>query len=334
MLPRLRERVANRWWIHTAGHLYGETPDPSSLRLVLGVGRSGTSWLAAVLSRTRTPLRYLKEPLFHLTPPLRFARHLDHTAIQHARNLEDDHRLVRAYSLLASRNWPADLLAAPDCKQRDDLAWKLCLVKEVHSLLATEGLLRRIRCPTLMLVRTPVQIVDSLLAAQGTDTIYLGNEFRHVQEDGFLEWLELADTRSVNEGFRAVAGAPSARLRAIGEKLLAAALVQCSLVRTARDLSYVRRLDYETLCQSPAQVMRCAADFLSLDWSEEMDEFLHRTSASAGAQGDADPYSTFRDTARQMNRPLRFLSSEEATWCEELLTAAGLQSEQRAIDPA
>lgn len=329
MLSSLRRPFANWRWNRTVDRLYGgrngSPADPTALRLVLGVGRSGTSWLAAVLSRTPTPLRYLKEPLFHLTPSLRFARTLDHTALGHTPELAGDHPLARAYGLLASPSWPIGLLRAPECKQRDDPDWELCLVKEVHSLLATPGLLRQLGCRCLVLVRNPVHVVDSLLAAQGLGTIYLGNEARYVRKGEFLHRLEPANAEAVRAAFERADDAAHPRLRTVGEKLLTAALVQRSLAETARELACARLLDYESLCRSPARTFREAAEFLSLEWSAEVDEFLATTGSAGGDSNESNPYSVLRDTAHQLQRPMRFLSPDEVAWCEELLVAAGLE---------
>jgi hypothetical protein len=42
----------------------------ASLRLILGVGRSGTTWVSRVLGSTLQPIRYCCEPLFYLHPRL------------------------------------------------------------------------------------------------------------------------------------------------------------------------------------------------------------------------------------------------------------------------
>jgi hypothetical protein len=157
--------------------------NPEYLRLILGVGRSGTSWVSQVLARTRRPLRFYLEPLFHIEPPLSFHETEDHTAVGYG-DIGPSHPLLLAYRLVTHRQFDGRQVKV---MRRDDVGWELCLVKEVHALLGTEGLLRAWKTPALFILRDPVYVIDSLFAAQTLQTHYLGHEVEAVQAPAFLD---------------------------------------------------------------------------------------------------------------------------------------------------
>lgn len=133
------------------------------VRLILGPGHSGTTWLSYVLSKTPTPIRFFMEGLYQI----------DRSG--HSENLS----LSSVYDLfLAERT--LDELAHQ--KLRDDADWKFCLIKEVHRLSETRTLLNRPSLKAILLTRDPVRIVDSLLIR---GELKLG-ETRKEQIDGIL----------------------------------------------------------------------------------------------------------------------------------------------------
>src|SRR5665213_1497924 len=132
-----------------------DAPHDGALRLILGVGRSGTSWVSNVLSKTTERSRFFSEPLFHLHPQLPFRTKGDHTSIGYNGNY-DAGPLLAAYQLVTHRQFEAANL--PGYERHDD-DWKICLVKEVHALLGTEAVLRAWNTPVVFILRGPVYII-------------------------------------------------------------------------------------------------------------------------------------------------------------------------------
>jgi len=294
----------------------GSSVDPAALRLVLGVGRSGTTWIANVLAHTDTPCRFFSEPLFHLKPSLEFQETGDHTAIDFKTRLPARHPLLSAYVALTARPFERDMLAVPTVLEQDDLDWTFCLVKEVHSLLAAPGILRAWKTPTVFVLRDPIYVIDSLFAAQTPDTIYLDHEVRAVQQDGFLNDVMPRRSSSVKLLFEAARG-EAERKRKIIQKLLCVHLVQTMFQVVANDYPFTAVLWYEDCCDAPADNLRSAAATLSIPWTRGNDEFLAAT--TAGNSTPADPYSIFRDPAAQRSRPFAFLRADEVDQCKAWL---------------
>lgn len=240
------------------------------LRLILGIGHSGTTWLSYVLSRTPTPIRFFMEGLYQL----------DESG--HSKDLS----LPLIYdSFLAEQ--PPDELARQ--KLRDDDDWKFCLVKEVHRLREAELLLDYYpSSKAILLTRDPVRVVDSLLA-RGELKL---NEVRSKQINGIL-----------------------ARIAAVAE-------INASFKMLAKRFDSACLIAYESLCKQPQANFRLATRFLDLVWSDEMESLLTDTITNQHRKGIK--FSIFRDTASMLTRPLRFITSDEAEICYDLLQRGDL----------
>ena len=285
---------------------------PAALRLVLGVGRSGTSWVSEVLAKTKTRCRFLSEPLSQLRLRLPFQKLGDHTAVEYE-ELSNQHPLYAAYQLLAHRQFDASVLKAT---KRNDVDWQICLVKEVHALLGTEGLLRAWNPPTTFLLRDPIYVADSLFSAQSLGSIYLDHEVRAVQKGAFLERFVPRRRKVVK---RAFAGAErmDERLRTILSKVICIHLLQEMFSMLAQEFPCATTIRYEEFCENPRPTFQSAAESLSVKWDEATDAYLCKTT-----QADpllSDPYSIMRNTAEQKARPFTFLSSKERSLCRSAL---------------
>jgi hypothetical protein len=289
-------------------------PEQQRLRLILGVGRSGTSWVSQMLFKTPLRSRCFSEPLFHMTPRLPFHRKGDHTAVRYE-NIPARHPLLRAYGLLAHRQFdPAGLHGVV----RDEAGWEICLVKEVHALLAAEGLLRAWGIPTVFILRDPIYVIDSLLAAQTLQTNYLDHEIEAVQEPAFLKRFA-PDREEVLRRVFAEAARQEPRRQIIQRKVLCAQLLQEMFLALAAEFPCANTWRYEQCCQAPEPSFRAIAEALSIPWDDAMKKSLAETTQADATS--SQPYSIVRNTAQQTDRPLKFFSSAEAALCRAALAA-------------
>lgn len=247
---------------------------------MLGVGRSGTTWLSTVLSKTPTPLRFVSEHLYKYRPVLKFSNHYERTAIPYTQYLGYNHPLVNAYRTL--------LIKEPDFNRhnilqdtllRNDQNWEYCLVKEVHSLLATEALLDMFNCKSVLIVRDPVYCVDSLLYRDGGSSSYLLAEENHI----------FGKTNT-----------------SIELRIKTAQYLNNMLKDIANRYSSVFLVEYEKLCNNPFHIFGAVAEHLGLEWSNSCAEFLKET-----MQYRVDS-TVYRDTRIQANRPLKYISRRRA----------------------
>jgi hypothetical protein len=295
-------------------YVCASSPNRKALRLILGVGRSGTSWVSQVFSKTQTPCRFYSEPLFHLAPRLPFHKEGDHTAIGYEQ-VTEDHPLVNAYELLVHPQFDTSVLKTP---ARDDPSWNLCLVKEVHALLGTEGLLRTWATPAVFILRDGVYIADSLFAAQSLQTIYLDHEVEAVQKKAFLDRF-LPGRQAVVERLFAEAERRQDRVRVIVRKLICIQLLQEMFCVLAKEFPCATAINYEEFCDRPAETFARAAAALGFSWDAAMQDYLAKTMQADGTS--ADPYSVMRNTNEQKSRPLKFLTDEERMLARSVLEA-------------
>jgi len=326
MIGAVAERVANWKWrrrfVKAHPEVSGAYGDFRRLRLILGVGRSGTTWLARVLAETPTPIRFFMEGLYHVRPRFRFSASGDHTAIRYLPVLSTRHPLLMGYGALLAQRPDWEKLGVVEHLRRDDPGWQACLVKEVHSLLATEGLLRAVTCPTVFVLRDAVYVVDSLFTRDGIGSPYLCPEREWVCCPDFLERFASAHEDRILWVFREAEKNGRARETIIIEKALVVSLIQQMFRVLASECSTVLLLEYEDLCRSPEDLFRRAASFLTLDWGPGVRRFLAATTHHTEDHVDTDP--VFRDTSSQPGRPFHFLTPYEADLCRRVLQDCGL----------
>jgi hypothetical protein len=293
-----------------------ESVQPDKLRLILGPGRSGTSWLSKVLGKTNIPLRFINEPLYHYSPKLQFSKRYDHTAISYQPNMRDDHPLLKAYQsfTFSSFDWkkylPSQLLL------RDDREFSICLIKEVHSLLATEALLKKLKCQTIFITRDPLYVVDSLLSFRGLDAPIWRNETKYIREGHFLERFLPGRKNNIRKKLWAAKLNLNKRERVTTEKVLTVAVINKMLEKLALHFSHVTHISYEKICAKPNEVISYASNFLNLEAGKETFRYLKATQSVANQN---DPYSVFRDTRGQLTRAFRFLSLAEVKTLRRML---------------
>ncbi|MEM7682286.1 MAG: glycosyltransferase [Planctomycetota bacterium] len=292
------------------------------LRLVLGVGRSGTTWVGQKLAASPDGWRTQMELLLRLRPKARLGPGPDPAAMPYAEKLKPNHKMLTAYRAFAGRACPfvPERLrgARPDAPVG-------VLVKEVHGLLASPALLHAMpQARALFVVRDPIRVADSLFDAQTLDAPYLWAESKHVRSTRFgRRVLGVRGMNAATEVFAEIDNASTARLRRVGDVAVTVALVQrlFESLASARP-EQAQAVTYEALCADPAGGFEQGANFLGVELSSvDLDATPIDT-----ASDSASPYSLTRDTGAQLGRPYRFLSAQEAAWCHGLVRGLGLDS--------
>lgn len=250
------------------------------LRIILGVARSGTSWLHAVLSQSATPMRSLKEPLYILDNIL---------------NLESPFcgDLVSAYELLLSLN--TQKFKNHRRIIRNDSNYELCLIKEIHGLLQCRWLLQYFKdIKIVFLIRNPVYIVDSLLSIH-KDLNYFKTPEQEVV--GLCPLIKNVERQYI-----------------IKNKISAIKYIHKCFEKTHNFYPVNTMLvNYETLCISTIDIFKNIAKFLDLNWTT-IQPFLNTTTKVN--KGNA--YSIYRISALQTTRSFKFLTEQEVKMCQFL----------------
>lgn len=296
---------------------------PQRLRLVLGNARSGTSWLARMLSQAEGRVRYLNEPINPFKPPVPFGSDIDRTAIGFETALAADHPLLRVYELASSdfEDWLAH--TNEPTAVRLDPNPDVVLVKEVHALLATEAVVGHFAVPAVFITREPAYVVDSLLGFRPLEAPMWRTEQAHlIDTPEFFERYGIEGGDAVRQFMRAHRDAPPDRSGVIMGKAVTAAVINRMLERLASESDLVTLVRYEDLVEEPNTV-RGIADFLDLRLGERFERFL----AESTTRSDSPhPYAVYRDTNSQLERPLKFLTVEERDRVRYALADLGLET--------
>lgn len=290
-------------------------PKSDKLRLILGVGRSGTSWIGQTLSRTKTPLRYLGEPLFHFSPSLMFSSRGDHTAINSCAATSMLNRLKTVYRLLGSKRVRYSKYYSDEFLIRDDKNFDHTLIKEVHSLLQTEFLVDKLKCPTILVYRDPMYVIDSLFDAQTLDTLYLNNEFTYMLNPIFYRHHFQDEAEVLMQCTIKIDSLEEGRLKEILKKFFSVSLINRMFKEIARSREYVRIVKYENLCLRPDDIFLELSNFFGFQY-EAGDSHFSEIQSNASA---SSTYSVNRNTKKQIARHYRFLKSADVSFVENFL---------------
>lgn len=292
----------------------------TDLRLVLGVGRSGTTWLASLMGRTSTPVRVLMEGTYQFTPRLEIAPPPDHTAAAWVPALEEDHPLRRFYSTVMAPGFNAEAHNVVRNMVRNDPEPHLVFVKEVHGLLATEALLSAFPAKACFIHRNPIYSADSLFHRDGLGTIYLINEARHIRSPDFLDRYFSAVRPALEQAFATIADTADPRLRVILDKVLTMAMINDMMEQVAASNHGCLSIRYETLCNETGDTLRRIMAFMDMTWSDEVDRLLQETTDPAAQNGPpSSHYPIFRDSRQNAARALHFITDAEVTAIHDLI---------------
>jgi hypothetical protein len=270
------------------------------LRLVLGLGRSGTTWVSNTLAKTKTPLRYFEEPLFHINPKLKFNTPPDHTAIGFTESFSENHPLVRIYRIFCHPGIEHQFLPRQFVK-RDDDHFDVVLAKEVHGLLGTEALAKMLNIPILIITRNIFSIIDSLIKSQTIYTPYLVNEYKLVKEKNFLSYYFPKKKKILQTAFNQINSVTDKEDRLLLEKLITSFLITKMFEKLSQNTKNILLKTYEDLCNKPNENYAQIADFFSMDYKE--DDYIFRSKESARDE-ENDSYSLIRNTKKQLYKPL------------------------------
>jgi hypothetical protein len=315
--------IYHPWWNHFIKNNFPVIPgNAKKLRLVLGVGRSGTTWISNTLARTQTPVVFLEEPIYHVYPPVCLANKIDHTAspfIIKRRNSAD--RLLTTYRLLSDLNSMAyrDLLSKRSFPiKRDDPGAEVVLIKEVHALLATEYLVSQLDCRAILISRHYITVVDSILNFSGLRDPYLWNEFNHINNISFLSRYFENEAAAIEKIQSNILNISDFRLKSIAVKALVVFLIQKIFTVIAASHKNVMLISYEEIMIDRDAMFEQMAAHLRIEYSKGNYSF-----------GDINPThekpenNIARPDSEVFNRKHKFLSQYEIAYVEEMF--AGLK---------
>jgi hypothetical protein len=292
--------------------------DTSNLRLVLGVGRSGTTWIGKTLARSKTPLVYLEEPIFHVIPSTCLHLGGDHTAIPYSSITDKRHeRLLNTYQMFANSPYHRQLLNIRNFPiKKDDDDPKIVLIKEVHSLMATEFLVRKLACPVLAVQRNYITVVDSLMNFSGLDDIYLQGEFSALEKTPFLDTYFPDRKSEIVNVKRTIERHQNMRERSILKKALVVYIIQQMFDIVAKRNSNILVIAYEEILGDRDTHFRSLSKFFDMEYTDGNYDFAKQSATHSNPNNDIA-----RSDNDILIRRNKFLSDNDVNYIQEMIEA-------------
>ncbi len=308
-------------WKYRLRRKYNSKYDSSSsqLRLVLGVARSGTTWIANTLAQTKTAIRYFEEPLYYIKPRLRFSTGGDHTAVNFD-NLCFSNRLLEAYKVLTNEKINLNNFIYDKLFKRNDKNYKYVLVKEVHSLLGAEFLAKNLNCKILFILRDIVTIVDSIFNAQTLKTPYLKNEYKYLRNSNFINFYFKDKKNAIHTKIDEINSLGDYRKKTILSEALVMLLIQHFFKLIVQKYQNCTLVNYEDIVINPDEAFLNISNYFSFDYEKGAFDFSSKKDVYYG-----NPYySISRNTKDLLSRKNKFLSDNEVEEIKEMISSLGL----------
>lgn len=307
--------------------------DGTRLRIVAGVCGSRIEWLSDLLRRCAPSIRFFNEPLERIDPEIVLSKSADRLALPYQKELEPNHPLVRTLRMLTEKDnfWSKSRSTNRITEAETD--WQACLVKEHHSLLASEALIRMFQAPTLFLVRDPVRTADRIFKRLGKQTNgYLDVELESMRGPVFLTRFLPNEYKPVLRALHIIEKVHSPREKRILRLVLAIALLNLMFRRLDVRYQHVTTIAYEQLFIQPKPTISRVASFMGGTWEDNTTFTLMESIPFPESESDSNASPVGHMVRRQLEKPFQILTVNEAIACRQLMVDCGLSDLETAAD--
>jgi len=193
--------------------------------------------------------------------------------------------------------------------RRNDSNFEFVLHKEVHALLATEGLIKALKCPIVLITRNPIYVLDSLLTYKDISVPLWRNEAKYITQSNFLSRFFPDKKGEIIENITKYPDDGVNRTSVIVAKTLTIAIINRMLQTLADKYNNVKHIYYEDLILDPITLFSESAKFFNLDFNEKAKAYLKKTLKAKDEEFDHT--SIYRNTCKQRNRPFIGIYEDE-----------------------
>jgi hypothetical protein len=244
-----KNRLSQRYTPH-AGYM----GNGGEIHLILGVNGNGINQLTQLLSQALSSSHYIHHPLLKFEPKITLSNQGERLAMPYHKELTADHPMNRIYRIYAEKK-----LVEPNYMQalnETETSHKAYLIlKETYGLLATEALIRELKCHVLFYISDPVIVAEQIFSREGVDTPYLDLESEAVMDSRFLKRFLSHDLRSVLHTYKLIHRLSSGRQRRVQMKIFTIALIQHMFrMLAARYPELATVVDYSVIENAPKRL--------------------------------------------------------------------------------
>lgn len=290
------------------------------LRFVIGTARSGTSWISEVLNQGSPDHRFITEPLFHYYPIFNLSKKYDHTASPFMDDINHRHPIVKAYKNIVKENINFAKLFKDKTEhtvKKNPKIFHFCIIKEVHSLLITEALIKYFQSPTVLISRDPIYVTDSHINDQGFKSILWRNEYEYVKNSVFLNYYFKDNKEKIMQLLKRYDIFSNKRMDIIVAECLVIALIKKMFKMISKKYVCVMNVEYSEVCKDPVKIFKKIFQHMNFEFNQNVRDFLIKTQQPK--KEEYNPYSIYRNTKIQPNRPYKILNEEEVKILKDIL---------------
>lgn len=280
-------------------------------RFVLGVGRSGTTFLSRLMALSNSPMKYIVEPL----PRVKRLLDTEYTEPWTVLPLPDSPEVINARNIILGLSSRSNELIREDVLDRtvvrDDPYFEFMLIKEVHGLLAFPLILSGVDYKAVVIVRRVERVLDSYFHGHTKQQRkYLIDEYDYIKNylsyrhGGFPKnkILDLA-LKEVSKGIRNYIK----RSRLFTKEILRHACIVETLNQFLEQWSVidnrVKLVSFEDLCVSPVDESKCLYNFLDFEYGNStIDKIINMTTGDKSSY-----YETDKNSEEILKQDFKFL---------------------------
>ncbi len=286
------------------------------LNIVLGLGRSGTTWLSYVLASSITTSTSFYRELLTGQPSID-----NHYGLSFTNDLLGKVGLKEIYEKAFSNStdlWTDELVDYVLIRHEESPT--NILIKEVHALLGTEFLIHSLDATFLLIVRDPIYSIDSLLEFNKNrfNSNHINIEYNSINDEFLNRFLPSNSIYKVKQKISYIdTYVCHPRKKFILKRLLTYLAITEMFIRLASENKQVKLVFYENLCSNPLKIFKECADWFKID--------LNCSFVNETISGTKEESKIHRMSNKQLTREYKSLVYPEVHMCYNFIEECELQ---------
>lgn len=278
---------------------------------ILGIGRSGTTFLGKLVSETFTPNKFIIEPFpgisklptnnkIHRT----FCNPLNNNQINQFTNiieqLYDNNNIIF--------NNEINKRVINDHKQKECL-----IIKEVHSLLAFPEIIKKLDYKIVLITRDTKRTIDSyFFGHKPKQRIYLIEEYKFINDyllGKYQRKHKLLDNtlNNIDKNVINYIKRPKIFTNELNRQVCITEIVKIFLINWAESDNNIFHITHEDLSLQPIDKMKQIYNFLNLEYNDETLNIIQKITHG----NENNYYSTNKDSKKILTQPYKYLTKQQ-----------------------
>lgn len=291
----------------------------SKYLFILGVGRSGTTFLGRAVALTSSRIKFISE----IFPGVKTIQDRKHKDPNFAHPFDSD-RIEDLCGAIRQSCQDNSLIMPSELKlrvQRDDTDKDHLVVKEVHALLAFPEVARKLNARTVIITRETLRVIDSYFRGP-KPRIYMEEEYRFLRKylrdqsehpDDLLDTSIAACPPAVIEYIRR----PFLLTRELVRQTCITEFLRIYLLQWVTRDTKTMHITHSELSMAPVETMRRVFDFLNLQYDGNTVNGIKAMTSGK----ETGYYETQKNSRQIAEQPYKYLTEKQQRYLTGLISA-------------